>query len=332
MEVIYGITGTVIFVLVIADIIKTVFSTRGAGSLSSAVIDAVWAGFFKITGKKGSAKLLEYAGPTMLVVVLAVWVIGLWLGFYFVLLADPNSIVASSTEIPATPVEKFYYAGFTLSTLGVGDYKASSDLWRVLTSCAAFTGLAFITTAITYFVQVLSAVSLQNQLSLYINSMGATPQQILLNSWTGTTFDPFYSNVSSLSSMLMKHITNHHSFPVVHYFHSSDPKLSVTPALVRLDEACQLLRCTETAGSPERQLALHMLRQTLDTYAKMVGSSFLAKSQPSEQPPHPDLTPFAKAGIEVDRTRALTDADQQRRDTLTALLEHDGWSWKNVYG
>lgn len=38
--------GAVLSVLVIADIIKTVFSTRGAGSLSSATIWLVWTPFF----------------------------------------------------------------------------------------------------------------------------------------------------------------------------------------------------------------------------------------------------------------------------------------------
>ncbi len=322
--------GAVLSVLVIADIIKTVFSTRGAGSLSSATIWLVWTPFFAAAKKRGGSKLLEYAGPSMLVSILGVWIIGLWLGFFLLLMADTGSVVSSSTESPTTPLEKLYYAGFTVATLGVGDYKASADVWRLLTDIAAFAGLAFITTAITYFVQVLSAVTVQNKLSLYVNSMGPTPQDILINSWTGETFDPFYSHVANLNEMLIEHITNHHSFPVIHYFHASDPEMAVIPAIVRLDETCHLLLGAETSGSHERQLALHMLRETLDQYVKMVESGFMSTMRPSSSPPTPDLAPLARQGITINLAKAMKSGSR-RREIMTALLERDGWSWKDVY-
>lgn len=290
----------------------------------------VWTPFFAGARKRGSSKLLEYAGPTMLVVILGAWILGLWLGFFLMLMADTASVVSSSTESPATPLEKLYYAGFTVATLGVGDYIASGDTWRLLTDLAAFAGLAFITTAITYFVQVLSAVTVQNKLSLYVSSMSSTPQEILTNSWTGETFDPFYAHVANLNEMLIEHITNHHSFPVIHYFHSSDPEKAVILAIVRLDEAYQLLCRAETAGSGERQLALHMLKETLDQYREMMKSGFTAKTRPSTTPPAPDLAPLAKAGISINPAQTV-DSDGQRREVLTALLERDGWSGKDVY-
>lgn len=81
---------------------------------------------------------------------------------------------------------------------------ASNNVWRVITSITAFSGLAFITASLTYFVQVLSAVGLQSKLSLYINSMGRSPQQILANSWDEKGFSSFFDNVSDICQMLMQ--------------------------------------------------------------------------------------------------------------------------------
>lgn len=331
MNYLYLLLGILLFVLTVLDLIKTTFSSNGGGRITNAVSRGVWKLIFVASGKKGKSELLNYAGPTVLIAILLVWIIGLWCALFLMLLADKDSIVNSSTLTIASPLEKLYYAGFTLSTLGVGDYIATTNAWRIVTSLAAFSGLAFITASITYFVPVLSAVGLQSKLSLYISGMGKTPQQILLNGWNGKDFSSFFDTTSDLCQMLMQNTMNHHSYPVIHYFHNNQVKLAITPALVLLDETYHLLRCV----SVKDELKMEMLQTTLNTYLEAMQESFLKNPTAHSDAPMPDLEQLYDRHIPLNSREQVEQVFEQElhehRQLLTSLLEKDGWTWKEVY-
>ncbi|WP_114780602.1 potassium channel family protein [Botryobacter ruber] len=331
MNYLYFISGIVLFLVTVSDLIKTTFSSNGGGRITKVVSKGVWKLFFVVSGKNGKSALLSYAGPAVLISILLVWVIGLWSGLFLLLLSDTDSVVNSSTLAVTTPLEKLYYAGFTLSTLGVGDYIATTDAWRIVTSLAAFSGLAFITASITYFVPVLSAVGLQSKLSLYISGMGRTPQQLLLNSWNGKDFSSFFDNVPDLCQMLIQHTLNHHAYPVIHYFHNNQVKLTVAPAIVLLDEAYHLLRF----AAEQDKLKMEMLQTTLDTFLETMQESFLQDATAHADAPAPDLGELDRQGLFRESTENVKQVFAQelkeRRKLLTALLEKDGWTWAQVY-
>lgn len=335
MSLFYLCLGVLLFAITALDIIKTTFSSNGGGKITDSVTLVVWKSFFFAAGRNGRSGLLQYAGPTVLVSILFIWVVGLWAGLFLVLLSDADSIVNSKTMSSASVLEKLYYAGFSLSTLGVGDFIASSIIWRIVTSVSAFSGLVFITASITYFVPVLQAVGLQSKLSLYINSMGKTPQEILANSWNGKDFSGFFENVPDICQMVMQHTMNHHSYPVIHYFHNSKAKLAVTPAIVLLDETCQLLKHAVSQSAEIDKLKMTMLQTTLDAYLEMVRGSYLKHVSPKESAPTPDLGQLEEQEIPLkkqEEAKHAFDVDlQERRKSLSALLEMNGWSWQEVY-
>ena len=336
MNLLYLCLGILLFAATALDIIKTTFSSNGGGKITNLVTQGVWKALFMAAGKNGRSKLLNYAGPSILVSILLTWVIGLWVGLFLVLLYDAGSILNSKTLNSASVLEKFYYAGFTLSTLGVGDFIASSTAWRLITSVAAFSGLVFITASITYFVPVLSAVNLQSKLSLYISSMGQCPQQILINSWNGKDFSPFFDNVSDLCQMLMHHTLNHHSYPVIHYFHNNQPKLSIAPAIALLHETHQLLKLAVPKEVRGSEVKMSMLQTALDSYLDMVKGSFLKDPSPKEKAPTPDLRKLEEHHIPLREKEAIEQSFlhdlRDQRELMVAILEMDGWSWREVYG
>ena len=331
----YFLCAAFLFIITALDIIKTTHSSSGGGKITDAVSKGVWKGLYVAAGKNGRSKLLEYAGLGVLVSILTVWVFGLWAGVFVMLLSDPDSVLKSSTLASTDPLEKLYYAGFTLSTLGVGDYVASTNFWRIITTVAAFSGLAFITTSITYFIPVLSAVGLQSRLSLYINSLGTTPLQIVQNSWSGQDFSSFFNNTSDLCQMLMQHTVNHHSYPVIHFFHNSKPELAIVRAVVLLDEAHQFLKNVVKQDAGIDKLKLHMLQTALDEYLGMVKGSFIKNETPNEKAPKPDLSQLEASGVPLQEEKHSENASgqelQERRKLLTVLLEKDGWKWRDVY-
>ncbi|MCJ8163377.1 potassium channel family protein [Pontibacter sp. E15-1] len=332
MHVLYLTFGILLFVFTALDIIKTTFSSNGGGLLTNMVSKAVWKTFFFSAGKNGRSKVLEYAGPAVLMMVLLAWVTGLWSGLFLMLLSDADSVIKSTTKASTGALEKLYYAGYTLSTLGVGDYVASTNFWRVVTNVAAYSGLVFITASITYFVPVLSAVGLQSRLSLYISGMGTTPQQILANSWNGKDFSSFFDTTSDLCQMLIQHTMNHHSYPVIHYFHNSKPRLAIAPAIVLLDETYQLLENYVAEDAKEDMLKMSMLRSTLNAYLDMVQGRFLKQAEANATAPSPGLHQLTEAGIPLQEARGNKSQElKERRKMLTVLLEKDGWGWAEVY-
>ncbi|MEJ8804286.1 potassium channel family protein [Pontibacter sp. H249] len=332
----YLVIGILLFLLIVVDIIKTTFTSKGGGPLTTLLSHSIWRVFFILSGKKGTSTLLSYAGTAILIAVLLSWVAGMWVGLLLMLLSDPGSVVTSTTRESTDFLEKLYYAGFTLSTLGVGDYNASNNTWRVVTSVAAFSGLAFITASITYFVPVLQAVGLQSKLSLYIHSMGTTPQKILKNGWNGEDLSCFSENVADVCQMLMQHIMHHHSYPVIHYFNNNLPKLAISPAIVLLAEVYHLLKYAIPPQKSIDKIKMTMLETTIDSYLEVIKSGFLDSSNPSTTAPIPDLQQLRTEGIplqdEVSFKNALQQEVHERRKLLTLMLETDGWSWEQVYG
>jgi len=89
--------------------------------------------------------------------------------------------LVNSSKIPASAIEKLYYSGFVISTLGIGDFMASNDIWRIVTDVYSFTGLILLTMSVTYFIPVLSGVIKQRKLGINLSSLGSSPQEIILN-------------------------------------------------------------------------------------------------------------------------------------------------------
>jgi len=327
--------GVLLFLVAATDITKTTLSTRGGGTLTNAVSKLVWRCFFTAARRNGESKLLEYAGQCVLLLVLLTWIVCLWLSLFLMLASDPGAVVNDTTKLVADRWETLYYAGFTLSTLGVGDFSASGDGWRVLTSAAAFCGLTFITAAITYIVPVLSAVSLQNQLSLLITSMGRTPQEILAHSWNGSDFSSFYDNASDIRQMLVEHTLNHHAYPVIRCFHNRHASKNIIPAVATLDEVLRLLDHV-SEDVPQDRLKRRMLGAALDQHLDMQRTNYLSGVHSDVRPPEIDSSPLNVAQIPLkardDSGGKENKQEEERRALLTALLEADGWRWKHVYG
>lgn len=324
------ILGIVLFLATALDITKTTLSTRGGGMLTDGLSRLVWRCFFMASGRRGESKLLEYAGQCVLVAVLLLWISCLWLSLFLMFASHPGSVENGTTKVAADLWETFYYAGFTLSTLGVGDYSAAGDGWRVLTSAAAFCGLTLITAAITYIVPVLSAVSLQNQLSLLISSMGRTPQDILVNSWNGSDFSSFYDSATDIRQMLVEHTLNHHAYPVIRCFHNSRAEKNIIPAVANLAEVLRLLDCV-SAEVPQDGLKRRMLGEAVEQHLEMQCSNYLGEIASNSQPLPLDITSLSDAGVPLDQMAERQGRLDQRHAVLHALLASDGWQWNAVY-
>lgn len=333
MQISIFLAGALIVLITAYDFFYTTLSASGAAFITHRTTHAFWSFFLFSSKVFHSKKILKGAGGFILLCTLLLWLILLWAGLFLMLISDERSVVTSSKELTSGLVDKLYYSGYLLSTLGLGDYKPEGKLWQMLTSIFSFTGFIFITTAISYFVSVSSAIISKRTLSLTISNLGSSPQVILSNSWNGKDFSRLIRYVPSLQQQINQHTQSHMAYPVLHFFHTAGKKDSIAINLTNLDEALSILLLSNDGQSPNNQEDLNSLRDAIDFYLNTLKQSFI---QPlNQQHPVPDLSPLKMYEIHfTDDQKVIKEKFsqlQERRSLLAGLLKNDGWSWKDIY-
>lgn len=323
-------SGVILFLAVITDVVKTTLSLHGGGWLTSPFSNALWKMFLKVSGNNGRSPILEHAGYLILVSIILFWVFAIWGSFVLLLMSEPGSIIKSDTKMPADIWQKIYYAGFTISTLGVGDFESSSNLWRVFTVIYSFSGLVLITMSITYFVPVLSGVTDKRKLGILLGSMGNDPQKIILNNWDGSSFNRLISQLSDLSDMLIQHTHNHKAFPIVHYYHTTDPKKAVVINIAAFFEALFILDTYVKQEKRPLQNDLSSIYGAMENYFEMIKN--IMPVSHVKNIPAPVIDKLVESGLvnEEVKDMVLNQEVQRKRYVLAGLVELDGWSWEDV--
>jgi len=330
MEYLLFVIGIIIYLGVVLDILKTTLSMQGGGWLTNKFSHLFWAMMLKISGRNGQSKLLAQSGFYLLILIILIWVGLLTLSMFLLLQSDIDSVV-NSAKIPASALEKLYYSGFILSTLGIGDFTPSNNLWRIITDLYAFTGLILITMSVTYFIPVLSAIIKQRKLGINLSSLGNSPQEIILNAWDGNNFDFFRLQLLSFSDALLEHNQNHRAYPVIHFFHNNDKEHAVILQIARLHEAIYIL---DNCLNPDYSILnreLSSIKSALNNYTNVVREVSNIKFD-SSPPATPDINMLKEKNmLKRDFNGFEFSKDiQQDRLVLVTLVEKDGWDWKDV--
>lgn len=323
--------GILIYIGVIIDIIMTTLTVKGGGWLTSRISQGVWKLFLRITGRNGESTVLTHVGYLLLVLIVLVWVVMLNLSFILLLTSDMDSVINSTTKLPTDIWQKVYYSGYVLSTLGLGDYIPSNDLWRGTTILYSFTGLIFITMSITYFIPVLSAVIEKRKLGINLSGLGNNPQKMVLGFLDGDGSNFFDFVLFSLSGDLIEHSQNHRAYPVIHYFHNNHKDDTIILQIARLNEAVYILSEYIKDEIQPRTKQLGAMVSALNNYVKVVIE--VSGSELKEYD-------FDEIDLSELRTRelvkggtlntAIDEMMRKRRSVLRALVEEDGWDWADV--
>ncbi len=302
MNPILAILGGLVVVAAVVDVVWTTIAAAGGGPLSRALGRVVGA----LSGHR------PVAGPLTLVATAALWTGLFWLGWALVFMAAPAAVVSSSSGAPADLWERVYFAGYTVVTLGLGDFVPSAPGWRVLTNVAAATGLIFITLGVTYYTSVLSAVVHRRRLASLVGALGASPGAIVANAWNGASFDGLGSVLTTLADHLALLDRQHQAYPVLHLFGQREPERSGAVQIARLADALALF--TAVTGDQRPPAApLRAATSAMDGLLSTLRDVFVA---PADEPaPAPDPSPLRAAGIPFDGAEAAPD----RRHLLLGL-------------
>lgn len=287
------VVGLLLVVLVCYDaVLATVSPTTGPGPLMR-----LWL-WVAMRAPRGPLQRVLPAGSGVLPGTVVLWTAVLWAGWTLVLGAGGASIVDSTTRAPADVPSRLYYAGYTILTLGTGDYVPSGTYAQVLTVLAAFNGLFVITLAVTYQMNVVAAVVLQRTLAGRVHLLGASGRDVL-ERWQDLDGGPdlLQEQLSSLAKDVVELTQQHIAYPVLHRFAETEPSRSAPVAVAVLDQTLELLAAERPSGAvtaSERVLAL-----SIDAYVLALDPARVTVTRPGPPPGSPRRDGLRRMLVEV---------------------------------
>ncbi|TDN94944.1 ion channel [Salegentibacter sp. 24] len=306
MDVIIGIIGLTLLVLVFGDFFFTTLSFNGYGQMSKKLNQ--WVGALIIHNNKSSLRYV-YSGISHLLINSAVWLGFLILSAWIIFMANEEMVINSSTREAADILERLYFTCYVISTVGLGDFIPGTQLSRIIFTIISFSGFIMLTLNITYLSSVIQAVKKQKALALQIDLIGKTPDEITDTLISERNID---SDLIQIKSLLTEHIIDHFSFPVIHRFIS------------RNDSRCPVVQCLrlyvaiagyQSSKEPEQiGLGYKRLSQSLKDYLEMDRNVTKKMASPNLSQLHtPDF-------LSPGETRKITMA-----------LMSIGKNWENIY-
>ena len=323
--------GVLLLIITATDLINTSLSVRGAGFLTKRLSMYIWSVLLLLSNKTGRKKVLELGGAIILVSILVNWLLLIWISASLLFISYPDSLMNVETNSSTTIINKVFFTGYTLSTLGLGDMEPAGPFWDVLTAILSFTGLILISIAITYLIPVVSAEIVKRRISVYINTLGSSAEDILLNYWNGRDFKELEQPFIALTDSIILHGQNHKAYSVLHFFHSSDKKEAFVLNLTNLDEALTILLNSIAAEHRPLSNILLRLRKAISSYLITLPAAFIITG--NESPPVLSLVALEKKGVKIiDNEMSTIQSEnlKSRRRLLLSLLKDDGWEWSDL--
>ncbi|WP_432419614.1 ion channel [Halobacterium zhouii] len=324
--------GVVVLVAVVVDLLWTTLWVDGsAGPFTMGLMTVTWRALRRVGGE--NSRLLTISGPLMLVLGLAMWILLLWGGWTLVFAGATNALRDTIDSGPISWYERIYFTGYTIFTMGNGDFAPRDGVWQVVTALATGSGMLFVTLSITYVISVLDAVTQKRSFASGVTGLGMRGDEIVRAGWNGEAFEGLELPLNTFTEQLNTLTSNHRAYPIVHYFHSGQPETAPVVAVAALDEALTMLHFGVTERDRPSEAIVGNARASVKNYLEVLSSSFV---EPADRaPPPPDVDAIRDAGVPVapDREFESSVADLTgRRRLLLGLVESDARQWPSADG
>src|SRR5437764_5392409 len=182
--------------------------------------------------------LLGLFGPLSLLLLLALWALGLVIGFAVLQWAAGSALTGSmNSGIDAD----FYFSGSTFFTLGLGDVFPRSHWARFLAVIEAGTGFGFLAMVISYLPVLYQSFSRREvNISLLDARAGTPPTALELLLRHQDDMGEFTRLLQEWEQWSAELLESHLSYPVLAYFRSQHDNQSWLAALTAVLDVCAL--------------------------------------------------------------------------------------------
>ena len=330
MEILFAVLGVLLVGLAVVDALWTALWVDGsAGPVTGRVTTWLWKATLAVFGRRRH-RALSVFGPLVLVVTLLQWILLLWTGWVLLFASDPDSLQRSGGPGTAGWSGRIWYVGYTMYTVGNGDFIPADGVWQVMSGLVALTGMSLVTLAVTYLLSVVSAVVGKRAFASQVAGLGRSGEEFVLSGWNGHDLHPLDRQLTDLSSQLSRLSEQYLSYPVLQYYHAASPGKSPVKAAAVLQDA--LLLMTEGVHPDQRPdpAALRTARSSVATFVDAAVEAASIDTAP-EAPPPPGLAALRERGLHTvaDEEFAAAVAEQaDRRRGMLGLVRGDGWNWE----
>ena len=325
---VFALLGISIIILVTIDVVATNTTQIGEGTLTKWWQQAICYLSFRGYKHWRNRSVLVWSGALIVLGMVLIWILLLWVGWIAIFCSGENAIINSDDGQSADFWARVYFAGFSISGLGTGDYIPHGAYWQVLTAVASLNGLLLTSLIIGFVIPIAQAEAHRRRIALTIFYTGKTVRELLLNTWNPSRQTILEQLLNDLISELIQLDQKHASFPVLHRFSNYRSKESIAVAIATLDEALTIAKLGMKDVYPQHYC---LARQAISGY---LASLRVVGLEPAKKiPPIPDLNILRQANLPVVSDRLWLErlkTVEKRRRYLLALVEQSGWSWREV--
>ncbi|MDP9339462.1 MAG: potassium channel family protein [Acidobacteriota bacterium] len=274
--------GVLLVVLMIVDAFEAIILPRRVTRkirVTRLFYRTTWGAWKAIVGRFPSRKtreaLLGGYGPCSLLLLIAIWAVGLVLGFALMQFGAGSAI--NVHEGTAGLAMDFYLSGTTFFTLGLGDVLPRSPLSRSLLIVEAGLGYGFLAVIVGYLPFIYSSFSRREVNISLLDARAGTPPTAgeLLRRYS------YPLGQNALRDLLAEWelwcaelMESHLSYPVLAYFRSQHDNQSWIASLTAILDTCALVK-VGIEGACERQadLTFAIARHAVVDLSQVFGTS-----------------------------------------------------------
>lgn len=210
----------------------------------------------QVPAPKKREALLGFYGPMSLILLIAVWALGLVVGFGMMQYGTGSAVIVSGQK-PGFWTD-LYLSGTTFFTLGLGDVVPRSPLARMLVVAEGGFGFGFLAAIIGYLPVIYSSFSRREVNISLLDSRAGTPPtagELLRRHSYERGLDALRELLKDWELWSAELMESHLSYPVLGFFRSQHDNQSWIASLTAILDTCALLK-VGIEGACERQAEL----------------------------------------------------------------------------
>lgn len=288
--------GLAIFLIVLWDAFEAIILPRRVTRkfrLTRLFFKTTWAVWRTviclIPERKTREALLGFYGPLSLLVLVAVWAVGLVLGFGMMQYGAGSAVNVSGGH--ASFETDIYLSGTTFFTLGLGDVVPRTSLARILVVSEAGLGFGFLAAVIGYLPFIYGSFSKREVNISLLDSRAGTPPtagELLRRHSYKNGQEALHELLKDWERWCAELMESHLSYPVLAYFRSQHDNQSWIASLAAILDTCALVMVgVEGACERQAELTFAIARHAVVDLSQVFGTP--PRALPNDRLPAADL-------------------------------------------